>query len=69
MKLTDEDRMTIELLSRRAAKRHFQEKNPNSTEDQAERFAARHWRQFDQVGIEIFALWTAIDEADAAERN
>lgn len=71
MKLTDRERLEIEALARNAAICHFTKNNADATEDDAWRFACRHWRspEFLQVGIDVIAFGRAHAEKMAAPFN
>jgi hypothetical protein len=71
MTLTDADRQRIETFAKDAAMRHHQQHNQGADEEASWRFALRAWRQpeFLEVGLEIVAIWIALDEKAAAPSN
>lgn len=67
----DEFRLRMRTFAVEAAQRHHLRENPGATEDQAFRFACRHWRrpEFLQVAADCLAWWHVLDEDAAAHTN
>jgi hypothetical protein len=56
-------RLTVDMLAREAAMKHYQRRNPGCADDAAWSYAEDYWPEFIAVAADVLATLEALQEA------